>query len=121
LVSQIRPAPGGRLHGHIAIGHDETNRTVDTVSLDALLAEWSRTDLGYQDPVDHLSGSVPGGIERQMRIPSSLKLQVLRSKRPSNPRPLVPAELPSHAFSRRTSGKAKQAIASLRNFDCSAG
>jgi Ca2+-binding RTX toxin-like protein len=57
---------GGNV-GDIFIGgrisyYDEAARTVDTIALDALLAEWSRTDLSYQDRVDHLNGSVPGGL-----------------------------------------------------------
>jgi hypothetical protein len=53
--------------GDIIIGgllsyYDEATRTVDTVALDALLAEWSRTDLSYQDRVNHLNGSVAGGF-----------------------------------------------------------
>jgi hypothetical protein len=53
--------------GDILVGeqlsyYDEAAPTVDTVALDALFAEWCRTDLVYQDRVDHLSGSVAGGL-----------------------------------------------------------
>jgi RTX calcium-binding nonapeptide repeat (4 copies) len=53
---------GDILIGGLLSYYDEATRTVDTVALDALLAEWSRTDLSYQDRVNHLNGSVAGGL-----------------------------------------------------------
>jgi hypothetical protein len=53
---------GDILIGGLLSSYDEVNRTVDIVALNALQTEWSRTDLSYQDRVDHLNGSVPGGV-----------------------------------------------------------
>jgi len=53
---------GDILIGGILSYYNEAALTADTVALDALLAEWSRTDLGYQDRVNHLNGSVAGGL-----------------------------------------------------------
>ncbi len=49
--------------GDILIGgrlsyYDEAAHTVNTLALNRLLAEWSRTNLSYQDRVNHLNGSV---------------------------------------------------------------
>ena len=57
----------GNRFGDILIGgqlsyYDEAAHRVDQVAVNALLAEWSRTDLGYQDRVDHLNGTVAGGL-----------------------------------------------------------
>lgn len=38
-----------------------TSRDADLTALNALMSEWARTDLGYQDRIDHLTGAVAGG------------------------------------------------------------
>jgi hypothetical protein len=53
---------GDILIGGLLSYDDEPANTVDAIALDALLAEWGRSDLGFQDRVNHLNGSVAGGL-----------------------------------------------------------
>jgi hypothetical protein len=48
---------GGRLSYY-----DEDALTVDCVALNALLAEWSRTDVNYSGRINHLNGNAAGGL-----------------------------------------------------------
>src|SRR5262249_1883264 len=47
--------------GDILIGC-RTDYDNDLTALASIMAEWGRTDIGYQDRINHLTGSVPGGL-----------------------------------------------------------
>jgi RTX calcium-binding nonapeptide repeat (4 copies) len=53
---------GSILIGGVLSYYNEAAQTADTVALNALQAEWSRTDLDYEGRVNHLNGSVAGGL-----------------------------------------------------------
>ena len=53
---------GSILIGGLLSYDNEAAQTADTVALNALQAEWSRTDLDYEGRVNHLNGSVAGGL-----------------------------------------------------------
>lgn len=48
-----------------------TSYDAKTSALNALMAEWARTDLGYQGRIDHLRGSVSGGLNGSYKLTSS--------------------------------------------------
>ena len=51
----------GRELGDLLIG-GSTDHDADVAALQAIMAEWSRGDLGYADRIDHLRGTVAGGL-----------------------------------------------------------
>jgi Ca2+-binding RTX toxin-like protein len=54
----------------ILIG-DSTDHDNNVAALDALMAEWKRTDLGYQDRINHLKGVTAGGANGTVYLTSS--------------------------------------------------
>src|SRR5262249_62224618 len=48
-----------------------TNHDTNTAALLAILAEWKRTDLAYQDRIDHIRGVVPGGLNGSFNLKST--------------------------------------------------
>jgi hypothetical protein len=42
--------------------YNETSSTVSLVALGAIRDEWTRTDLGFADRIDHLDGTTAGGL-----------------------------------------------------------
>jgi Ca2+-binding RTX toxin-like protein len=43
----------------------------NATSLTSLMAEWKRTDLAYAQRIDHLMGTVPGGLNGSAKLTSA--------------------------------------------------
>src|SRR5262249_43655603 len=66
-----------RLHGgggdDILIG-GTTSFDDNLSALSAIMAEWGRTDLAYQNRINHLNGTVPGGLNGAIDLNSATVL-----------------------------------------------